>query len=216
MNLQERLDARRSEFEKKAPKEALDIMHRATEDLRNSGIMERILKIGDTAPDFELKNAVGQSILSRKLLEDGPLVVNFYRGKWWPYCNLELEALQESIAKIESLGATLLMISPQIEEHNRSLIQEKNLSFELVSDPGNQVAQKFGLVHRLPDDLKQLYLKFGINLESANNDDSWTLPIPARYIVDRDAVIRYAEADPDYTVRPDPQHTIEALKSLQS
>jgi peroxiredoxin len=108
------------------------------------------------------------------------------------------------------------MISPQIEEHNRSLIQEKNLSFELVSDPGNQVAQKFGLVHRLPDDLKQLYLKFGINLESANNDDSWTLPIPARYIVDRDAVIRYAEADPDYTVRPDPQHTIEALKSLQS
>ena len=107
------------------------------------------------------------------------------------------------------------MISPQIEEHNRSLIQDKNLSFELVSDPGNRVAKKFGLVYQLPDDLKQLYLKFGINLESANNDDSWTLPIPARYIVDCDAVIRYAEADPDYTVRPDPQHTIEALKSLQ-
>jgi len=108
------------------------------------------------------------------------------------------------------------MISPQIEEHNRSLIQDKNLSFELVSDPGNRVAKKFGLVFQLPDDLKQLYLKFGINLESANNDDSWTLPIPARYIIDRDAVIRYAEADPDYTVRPDPQHTIEALKSLQT
>ncbi len=128
---------------------------------------------------------------------------------------MELEALQESIAEIKSLGATLLMISPQIEEHNRSLIQDKNLSFELVSDPGNRVAKKFGLVFQVPDDLKQLYLKFGINLESSNNDDSWTLPIPARYIVDRDAVIRYAEADPDYTVRPDPQHTIEALKSLQ-
>ncbi len=128
---------------------------------------------------------------------------------------MELEALQESIAEIKSLGATLLMISPQIEEHNRSLIQNKNLSFELVSDPGNRVAKKFGLVFQVPDDLKQLYLKFGINLESSNNDDSWTLPIPARYIVDRDAVIRYAEADPDYTVRPDPQHTIEALKSLQ-
>jgi peroxiredoxin len=128
---------------------------------------------------------------------------------------LELEALQESIAEIKSLGATLLMISPQIEEHNRSLIQDKNLSFELVSDPGNRVAKKYGLVFQVPDDLKQLYLKFGINLESSNNDDSWTLPIPARYIVDRDAVIRYAEADPDYTVRPDPQHTIEALKTLQ-
>jgi peroxiredoxin len=127
---------------------------------------------------------------------------------------LELEALQESIAEIKSLGATLLMISPHIEEHNRSLIQDKNLSFELVSDPGNRVAKKFGLVYQVPDDLKQLYLKFGTNLESFNNDDSWTLPIPARYIVDRNAVIRYAEADPDYTVRPDPQHTIEALKSL--
>jgi peroxiredoxin len=106
------------------------------------------------------------------------------------------------------------MISPQIEKYSRSLIEEKNLSFDLLSDPGNRVAQKFGLVYQYPDDLKQLFLKFGVNLDNFNNDDSWTLPIPARYIVDRDAVIRYAEADPDYTVRPDPQHTIDALKSL--
>jgi preprotein translocase subunit YajC len=82
MNLQQRLDARRSQFEQKAPKEALDIMHRATEDLRNSGIMDRILKIGDTAPDFELKNAFGQSIRLKSLISDGPLVVCFFRGKW--------------------------------------------------------------------------------------------------------------------------------------
>lgn len=106
------------------------------------------------------------------------------------------------------------MISPQIEEYSRSLIEEKNLSFDLLSDPGNQVAQKFGLVYQYPDDLKQIFLKFGIDLEKFNNDDSWTLPIPARYIIDRDSVIRYAQADPDYTIRPDPLHTIEALRSL--
>jgi peroxiredoxin len=127
---------------------------------------------------------------------------------------LELEALQESVSEIKSLGATLLMISPQIEEYSRSLIEEKNLSFDLLSDPGNQVAQKFGLVYQYPDDLKQIFLKFGIDLEKFNNDDSWTLPIPARYIIDRDSVIRYAQADPDYTIRPDPLHTIEALRSL--
>jgi hypothetical protein len=82
MNLQERLDAQRSQFEKKAPKETLDVTHRAIEDLRNSGIMDRILKIGDTAPAFELKNAFGQSIRSKSLLNDGPLVIGFYRGKW--------------------------------------------------------------------------------------------------------------------------------------
>jgi peroxiredoxin len=83
---------------------------------------------------------------------------------------LELEALQESIAEIKSLGATLVMVSPQIEKYSRSLIEEKNLSFELLSDPGNQVAQKFGLVYQYPDDLKQIFLKFGINFEKFNND----------------------------------------------
>jgi peroxiredoxin len=127
---------------------------------------------------------------------------------------LELEALQESLVEINSLGASLAMIAPHLEEHSRALIKEKNLSFELLSDPGNQVAKKFGLVYQVPEDLKQIYLKFDINIEKFNNDDSWTLPIPARYIVDGNSVIRYAEADPDYTIRPDPTHTIEALKLL--
>jgi peroxiredoxin len=127
---------------------------------------------------------------------------------------LELEALQESLVEINSLGASLAMIAPHLEEHSRALIKEKNLSFELLSDPGNQVAKKFGLVYQVPEDLKQIYLKFDINIEKFNNDDSWTLPIPARYIVDGNSVIRYAEADPDYTIRPDPTHTIEALKFL--
>ena len=82
MPLQEKLDAHKSAFEKKAPKEALEIMHRATDDLRNSGIMDRILKVGDTAPDFELTNAAGQPIRLKSLISNGPLVVSFYRGKW--------------------------------------------------------------------------------------------------------------------------------------
>ncbi|MGD2272059.1 MAG: peroxiredoxin-like family protein [Desulfobacterales bacterium] len=127
---------------------------------------------------------------------------------------MELDALQESVAEFNALGATLLAISPQTEEYSRALVEEKNLSFDILSDPGNRVAEKFGLAWQLPDDLKQLYLKFGINLEKFNNDDSWTLPMPARYIIDAAAIVRYAEADPDYTIRPDPRHTIEALKSL--
>jgi peroxiredoxin len=85
---------------------------------------------------------------------------------------------------------------------------------ELLSDPGNQVAAKFGLVHGFPEDLKQLYLQFNIDLEKYNGDDTWTLPMPARYIVDQDAVIRYAEVDPDYTVRPEPADTVAALKEM--
>ncbi len=116
--------------------------------------------------------------------------------------------------KFKSAGAELVAISPQISEHNLALVKAKQLTFEILSDPGNAVAQKFGLVHTLPEDLSKIYLQFGIDLPKHNGDDSWTLPLAARFIIDRQAVIQYAEVDADYTVRPDPEHTLEALKSI--
>jgi peroxiredoxin len=106
------------------------------------------------------------------------------------------------------------MISPQTEEHSRAFVKKKKLSMEILSDPGNQTAEKFGLVYTVPEDLKKVYLQFGIDLAKYNDDDSWRLPMSARYIIDQDQVIRYAEVSPDYTVRPDPSHTINALKEI--
>lgn len=106
------------------------------------------------------------------------------------------------------------MISPQTEEHSRAFVERKNLSMKLLSDPGNQVAEKYGLVYTFPEDLKKVYLQFNIDLVKYNGDDSWKLPLSARYIIDRNKVVRYAEVSPDYTVRPDPSHTIEALKKV--
>ena len=108
----------------------------------------------------------------------------------------------------------MIAISPQLAEHSRALVKAKNLTFEVLSDPGNAVAQKFGLVHALPEELRRLYLQFGIDVPKHNGDDSWTLPLAARYIIDREAVIRYAETDADYTIRPDPAHTLDALQAI--
>lgn len=107
-----------------------------------------------------------------------------------------------------------MAISPQSEKQSHTLIREKKLGFALLSDPGNRVAKKFGLVYKFPEDLKQLYLTFGVDLEKFNGDDSWTLPMPARYIVDPSGIIRYREISPDYTIRPEPEDTIQALKAL--
>lgn len=95
--------------------------------------------------------------------------------------------------------------------HSRELVKRLKLDFRILSDVGNVVASKMKILFSLPEDLRQIYLKFGIDLLKANGDESWALPLPARYIVDRDSVIRYAELDPDYTVRPEPEHTIAAL-----
>lgn len=106
------------------------------------------------------------------------------------------------------------MISPQTGEQSRTFAQTKRLTMEILSDPGNEVAKKYGLVYKVPDDLKAVYLEFGINLPEYNGDESWTLPMPARYIIDPYGVIRHSEVSTDYTLRSDPSHTIEALKSV--
>ena len=129
---------------------------------------------------------------------------------------MELEALQKAVGEIQSLGATLLAISPQLHEFSREMIQQKNLTFDMVSDPGNLVAKAYGLVHTLPEDLRRVYLQFGIDVPKHNGDDSWTLPLPARFIIDRGGIVRYAEVTPDHTVRPEPEDTIAALKEIKS
>ncbi len=106
------------------------------------------------------------------------------------------------------------MISPQLQKTPRENA-DKPFAFEMLRDQGNQVARKFGLVYTLPDDLRQVYLKFGIDLAQANGDDSWTLPMPGRFLIDRTGTIRAAYADPDYTRRPDPARTIDALRALR-
>jgi peroxiredoxin len=116
---------------------------------------------------------------------------------------------------ITELGASLVAISPQRPEHNRELVRSRGLEFPVLSDAGNEVAARFGLRFTLPDYLREVYASFPLDLAAYNGDASWTLPMPARFIVDRRGIIRYAESDPDYTTRPEPEHTLAALQDLR-
>jgi peroxiredoxin len=116
--------------------------------------------------------------------------------------------------EFRALGATLIAISPQLQSYNREFREEKKFTFEILSDPGNEVAQRYGLSYTLPEDLKEVYLKFNIDLGKYNGDDSWMLPLPARLIIDQEGIIRYAEINADYTVRPEIEETIAALKNM--
>jgi peroxiredoxin len=105
-------------------------------------------------------------------------------------------------------------VSPQLPEHNRELIRTRHLAFEILTDRGNEVAAKFGLRFSLPDYLRQVYRTFPLDLEKWNGDASWTLPMPARFVIDRHGIIRMAESDPDYTTRPEPQDTLDAVREI--
>ena len=127
---------------------------------------------------------------------------------------MELEALQKSVPAMQALGAAFVAISPQLVQFNREFVEQKKYTFDLLSDPGNKVAKAFGLVHTIGEDLRKVYLQFGLDVPKHNGDDSWSLPMPARYIIDREGLVRYAEVSPDHTVRPEPEDTIAALKEL--
>jgi peroxiredoxin len=118
------------------------------------------------------------------------------------------------VPELTALGATLVAISPQLPEHNRELIRTRQLTFEILTDRGNEVAARFGLRFALPDYLREMYRTFPLDLEKFNGDATWTLPIPARFIIDSQGIIRAVESDPDYTTRPEPEDTLGALRAL--
>jgi peroxiredoxin len=217
MTLQAKLDAFKADFQSgkppyNAPPQVHATMKKATDALIASGQAERALRAGDKAPEFTLEDPDGNSVSSAELLAKGPLVLSFYRGVWCPYCNMELQALEEALPAIRELGASLVAISPQIKANSRKSVRQNELSFPILSDSKNDVAAAFGLRFTLPDYLIELYKNFGNDLPKINDDPSWTLPMPARFVIGVDGIITYAEVNPDYTLRPDPSELLPALR----
>jgi peroxiredoxin len=196
------------------PAEVIETMQRATAELLASGLAERALKAGEAAPPFTLSDPDGKPVGSADLLARGPLVVSFYRGVWCPYCDMELQALEAVRAEVEGLGGSLVAISPQIPVNSRKSRRENGLGFPILSDPGNEVAAAFGLRFALPDYLVGLYRRLGNELPTFNGEGSWTLPIPGRFVIGQDRVVRYAEVNPDYTRRPEPEELLPVLRQL--
>jgi peroxiredoxin len=221
MSLQDRLDAFKADFESGKPPynatpDRIAVMHRATKQLIASGQVAGAKQVGDHAPPFELGDSEGQSVRSADLLARGPLVLSFYRGVWCPYCNMELQALQEALPAIEMRGGQLVAISPQTPPNSRKSVRQNNLTFPILNDVGGKVAEMFGLRFALPDYLIELYKAFKNDLPAFNGEPSWTLPMPARYVIGPDGVIAYAEVNPDYTQRPDPSELLPVLDALHA
>ncbi len=124
--------------------------------------------------------------------------------------------MQLELSTIESLNAQLIAISPQIPDQSLTLLENQNLKFDILSDAGNKVARQFGLVFTLPEKLRPVYNGFGIDLPKANGDDSFELPVPATYVINKDGNIVCDFVEIDHTKRIEPDMIVDALKSLVS
>lgn len=201
------LDERRELMEKYVPAASLAVNRRSVDELRASGIADRILPVGSAAPGFELPDHDGKLFSSGS----GPLVIVFLRGRWCPFCVATAEAWNEALPQVLAAGAAVVAISPQTVHQSYLMRDQHKLAFLLLSDAGNAVARQFGLVYRVPDYQQEMYSKTFVNLPFINGEPSWELPLPATFVL-RDHEVVFAAADPDYTIRIEPADVLSALR----
>jgi peroxiredoxin len=198
---------------KYVPAETQRIHAQAVSELKTQGLAARVLPAGAKAPESELPDHDGGIVRSADLLARGRLVLCFIRGRWCPFCVGQMEAMNLVVPFIEQAGATLVAISPQTVKQSYFMQDQHKLRFPMLSDAGNKVARQFGLTYRVPAAQEAVYRRAFVNLPFTNGDESWELPIPATFIVDRDGTVLYASANEDYTERSEPLEIVERLSS---
>ncbi|VAW51339.1 hypothetical protein MNBD_GAMMA05-842 [hydrothermal vent metagenome] len=197
------------------PAEVAEAFQAAIQNWVTTGIDKDALKEGDRIPSFQLNDLNGNAVHSDELLKRGPIIINFYRGGWCPYCDLELKALQDSLSEFKASNATLIAVSPELPDNSLAAIEKNRITFPVLTDRKLMLAKQFGLVFKLPKTIEDMTKDvFGLNLPEINGTDEFELPIPATYIVDSDHVIRFASANPNFMQRTEPSKIIDVLKTL--
>jgi len=196
---------------KYVPPETQAIHAQAVAEFKGQHLAQNILPAGAKAPAFELSDHNGKAFSASDLLAKGRLVLCFIRGRWCPFCVGQIEAMNLVLPQIHKAGASLVAISPQTVKQSFFMHDQHKLRFPLLSDGGNKVAWQFGLTYRVPESQEAIYRRAFVNLPFTNGDESWELPIPATYIIDRDGTVLYASANEDYTERPEPADIVQML-----
>ncbi len=213
--LQDQLDQISEKTRQLVQPERLQPSERAVSELFASGIEQQILPVGSLAPEFILPDANGRKVRSSDLLALGPLIVNFFRGRWCPYCMTELNAWRDLYPQVRMKGALLVAISPQTQHQNNLLLQQydaqQTLPFPVLSDPGSAVAESFHLAYTVPLYHQKHYRRILVNVPFMNGDATWRLPLPATYVIRPDRTIVFAQAHADFRVRPEPEDVLAAL-----
>ena len=174
------------------------------------------LKVGDEAPDFTLADQHGRLTRLADQLHVGPVAVLFVRGEWCPFCALTLRAYQAALPAIHEAGGSLFALTPQPPDRCTTMAERDLLAFSTLSDAGNKVAERYGIVYEMPTLVRPLYLRLGHDLPEINRTGDWRLPLPATFLVGTDRRIALADVQTSFQERLDPAVLVAKLQSLAS
>jgi peroxiredoxin len=216
MRLQDELDAVRDKYYENTPPHIRRVRQEAIDAMISSGIAERAIGAGDYAPGFRLHDPDGEAISSYDLLNSGPVLIFFYRGRWCPYCELDLRAIQAVARELRSSDTSIVAISQQSAYESRSTERMYSLSFPSLVDRGGKVARAFGLRWKLSRELRAAEIECGFDLAVVNGESSWTLTMPARFVISPEGIVEYADISADYTRRGDPSDLFPILNHIRA
>mmetsp|Transcript_19344 Transcript_19344/g.40783 ORF Transcript_19344/g.40783 Transcript_19344/m.40783 type:complete len:289 (+) Transcript_19344:258-1124(+) len=184
------------------------------ESATKQSIAEGALDCPDECPSFELEDQDGDKVTLGDVLKKGPLVLQFYRGKWCPLCNAQLQRLQRAgLPLFNEKGATLVAVSPMLPDGTQYLSTKRDLQFSVCSDVGNTLAKKFNITMEVTPEFREMHLRQGKNLPEENGDETWEIPLPATYVIDQNGIIVFSFIDNDPHIRCDIDEIAAAIPS---
>ena len=199
------------------PNEVMGAFAREQAVLAGEGMPEGVIEVGASLPDSELVDPHGVATTLYEALGDQVAVLVFYRGAWCPYCNIALNTYQaELVPELDRRGVALVAISPQAPDGTLSTQQKNDLTFTVLSDPGNQVAKAVGILTAPSDEARAAQLELGLDLTVVNADGTTGLPMPTTIVLDADHVVRWRDVHPDYTTRSELVQILAALDAVAS
>ena len=216
MALQDELDHLTTLIRNETSPRLLAVLDAFVDDLRRQQLSQRSLSIGETVPNFTLRDQYHRPVTLYELLNEGPVVLTFYRGGWCPYCNRALKALHHARPDVEYRGAQLLAVTPESPENIERTVRKNSLDYRVVYDVNSEVARAFGVAINLSEYLRTFYRSLGLNLSLRHADVIVRLPLPATYLIHTNYTVQYAFVDEDYTQRAEIAEVLTALQGVQS
>jgi peroxiredoxin len=197
------------------PNEAMAAFGREQAELAIVGVPDGIAAVGTAVADTDLLDPHGATTTLYAATGGGVSVVVFYRGAWCPYCNIALATYQSQLLpQLTERGVGLVAVSPQTPDGSLSMAEKNELTFTVVSDPGNTIASQLGILTRPSAQARAAQLRLGLDLTTVNADATITLPMPTTTILDADHKLRWIDVHPDYSTRTETQHILDALNHL--
>ncbi|MDT8914473.1 peroxiredoxin-like family protein [Amycolatopsis sp. PS_44_ISF1] len=194
------------------PAEVLATFAAEQSALDQAGVPGGVVTAGTKLPDGELLDAHGSATSLAAVRDGRPAVIAFYRGAWCPYCNIALRVYQSSlVGELTRRGAVLIAISPQAPDGSLSMREKNDLTFPVLSDPGNAIAARLGILTAPTDAVRAAQARLGVDVAAGNADGTATLPMPTLLVVDADGTIQWIDVTPDYTARTEAGDVLAAF-----